>query len=60
MQKESYGHLNVIWTKNLWDRNELDYICEKINRGLEYLNPSLFFGKEQDYIDQYKILLFIR
>ena len=47
MQKESYGHLNVIWTKNLWDRNELDFICEKINRGLEYLNPSLFLVKNK-------------
>ena len=54
MQKENYGNLYAIWTRKVWDRNELNYICEKINRGVEYLKPSLFFGKEQGYIDHIK------
>ena len=60
MQKENYGKLSEIWTKNLWDKNELDYICEKMNSRVDYLNPNLFFGKEQGYIDHVKTCYLLR
>lgn len=44
--QDTYDKLNVIWIKNFWDIKELDFICEKINRGEQLLNPNVFVGKE--------------
>ena len=51
---ESSSNLEANWKFNRRGLVELDQILSKINKGLEKLNPNLFFGKEIGYIDRVK------
>ena len=51
---ESLSNLEANWKFNRRSLVELDQILSKINKGLEKLNPNLFFGKEIGYIDRVK------
>ena len=51
---ETSSNLEADWRYNCWSLDELDQILSKINKGLEELNPNLFFGKEIGYIDHVK------
>ena len=46
-----------IWTKYFWERDKVDEICEKIDRGKQDLNPNLFFEKKKRICRPYKKLV---
>ena len=51
---EASGNLEANWKVGCWSLDELDQILSKINKGLQELNPNLFFGKEIRYMDHVK------
>ena len=55
-----YVKLREEWQKNMWDIEELDWVCAVLDNNYDLLDPKNFLNDQFSYLDYIKTCCFLR